>query len=143
MLAVGIDDQDESSGRVADAGFHGSAVAFVVWMTDDPGAGGCCARDCLVGRTIVDNEDLVPRGDAAQPLDHGRDRLGFVERRNDDRRGRARRPRRARGAVTRLRRDHVANRKLMMSPSCTTYSLPSSRTSPWSRHAAIEPRAIR
>ena len=25
---------------------------------------------------------------------------------------------------------HVANRKLMMSPSCTTYSLPSSRTSP-------------
>ena len=30
----------------------------------------------------------------------------------------------------------------MMSPSCTMYSLPSSRTSPWSRHAAIEPRAI-
>src|SRR5207249_5122356 len=28
------------------------------------------------------------------------------------------------------RSDHVANRKLMMSPSCTTYSLPSSRTSP-------------
>ena len=35
---------------------------------------------------------------------------------------------------------YVANRKLMMSPSWTTYSLPSSRTSPWSRHAAIEPR---
>ena len=28
------------------------------------------------------------------------------------------------------RSDHVANRKLMMSPSWTTYSLPSSRTSP-------------
>ena len=28
------------------------------------------------------------------------------------------------------RSNHVANRKLMISPSCTTYSLPSSRTSP-------------
>ena len=36
-----------------------------------------------------------------------------------------------------------ANRKLMTSPSCTAYSLPSSRTSPCSRQAAIDPRAIR
>src|SRR5580765_2789713 len=35
---------------------------------------------------------------------------------------------------------HVACRKLMMSPSTTMYSLPSRRTSPWSRHTAIEPR---
>src|SRR5260370_40288765 len=39
-----------------------------------------------------------------------------------------------------LLRSYVANRKLMMSPSCTTYSLPSSRTSPWARQAAIDPR---
>ena len=35
---------------------------------------------------------------------------------------------------------YVACRKLMTSPSCTTYSLPSSRTSPASLHAAIDPR---
>ena len=29
-----------------------------------------------------------------------------------------------------------------MSASCTTYSLPSSRTSPWSRQAAIVPRPV-
>ena len=36
----------------------------------------------------------------------------------------------------------VAWRKLMMSPSSTMYSLPSRRTSPCSRHAAIDPRAM-
>ena len=36
----------------------------------------------------------------------------------------------------------VAKRKLMMSPSWTMYSLPSRRTSPCSRQAAIDPRAI-
>src|SRR4051812_38791465 len=36
-------------------------------------------------------------------------------------------------------RHYVANGKLMMSPSWTRYSLPSSRTSPRSRHAAIDP----
>src|SRR5688500_14806621 len=45
-----------------------------------------------------------------------------------------------RAASTKGPRYHVANRKLMMSPSATTYSLPSRRTSPWSRQAAIEPR---
>src|SRR5262249_14401023 len=35
---------------------------------------------------------------------------------------------------------YVAKRKLMISPSLTMYSLPSRRTSPCSRHAAMEPR---
>ena len=39
--------------------------------------------------------------------------------------------------------DHVACLKLITSPSRTTYSLPSSRSSPCSRQAASEPRAIR
>src|SRR5437763_4532818 len=37
---------------------------------------------------------------------------------------------------------YVACRKLMMSPSWTMYSLPSRRSSPWSRQAAIVPRAM-
>src|SRR5687768_3127823 len=37
---------------------------------------------------------------------------------------------------------HVAWRKLMISPSSTMYSLPSSRTSPCSLQACIEPRDV-
>ena len=65
-------------------------------------------------------------------------------------RGFRRRPRRRAPALRRPRRcgcsltwslSHVAWRNLIMSPSATTYSLPSSRISPWSRHAASDPRA--
>ena len=39
MLAVGVDDQDELAARVADAGLHRRAVALVVRMANDAGAG--------------------------------------------------------------------------------------------------------
>ena len=142
MLAVGIDDQDEGARRLANAGLDRRAVAFVIGMSNDACARGRGSGRRIVARSVVDHEDLVPRAGGAQIGDERPDRRRFVECRNDDRRRRARLPRRTRSFVPRLG-DHVANRKLMMSPSCTMYSLPSSRTSPRSRQAAIDPPAIK
>ena len=96
----------------------------------------------VVGRSVVDDQNLVPARRGAEIGDEradGRSSLNagmtidvgaghwMIGRVNV--------------ARSHVQPAHVAKRKLMMSPSCTTYSLPSSRTSPWSRHAAIDPRA--
>ena len=39
MLSVSVDDQHKSAGRLPNAGFDGGAVAFVVRVPDDAGAG--------------------------------------------------------------------------------------------------------
>ena len=84
MLAVPVDDQDARAGRVADAGFHGGAVPFVVRVPNHRGSAGRRPRARIVGRPVVDDEDLVPRSGAAQVADDRRDRGRFVEGRDDD-----------------------------------------------------------
>ena len=61
VLAVGIDDEHVFAGRVPDARFDGRAVAFVVGMFDDARTRGRRDRGGLVGRPVVDDEDLAPR----------------------------------------------------------------------------------
>src|SRR5690242_19059949 len=98
-------------------------------MTDDASTRGACLCPRIIRRTIVDHQNLVPTCGGLKIHDELPDGEPLVERRDDDRC--------LRGNI-----NHVANRKLMMSPSSTMYSLPSRRISPCSRHAAIEPRAI-
>ena len=76
MLAVGVDDQDESAQRLTDPGLDRGAVPFVVGMADDAGAGRRCPIAGGVGRPVVDDENFVPRSralaqrrDAAGPID--------------------------------------------------------------------------
>src|SRR6476646_8845942 len=108
--------------------FDGRAVAFVVRMSDHVRAGGGRLRSRIVRRAVVDDDDLAPGRGALQTGDDVPNREPLVERRNDH------------GGLG--GGAHVSKRKLMMSPSWTTYSLPSSRTSPCSRQTAIEPRPI-
>jgi hypothetical protein len=60
VLSVGVRDQDENTGRMPDAGLDGGAVALVVRMADDAGAGRRGALSRLVRRTVVDDKDLLP-----------------------------------------------------------------------------------
>src|SRR6185436_4638978 len=85
MLTVGVDDEDELAGRVADGRLHGGAVAFVVRMTDDTRAGRGRARRGVVNRPVVDDDDFVPRGGLAQRGHERADRRSFVEGGHDDR----------------------------------------------------------
>ena len=140
MLAVGVDDQDAVAGRVADAGLDRRAVAFVVRMPNDARAGRRLrARRCRRSSRRRRRGSRATRA-AARSVGDDRGRsaaaslnAGMTTESSDS------------GAAISISvpmRGYVAKRKLMMSPSCTMYSLPSSRTSPWSRQAAIEPRAI-
>src|SRR6185503_5827422 len=84
-----------------------------------------------IRRSIVNDEDLVPGRGRPQLRHDSPNTLTFIEGRHDN------------GDGLGSSHAYVAWRKLMMSPSCTTYSFPSSRSSPLSRHAAIVPRAIK
>ncbi len=127
VLAVGIDDGDPVAGGGANRGLHRGAIALVVGMAHDPRARVLRRLAGAVGRAVVDHQHLMPRRGGAQLGHDLADAVALVEGGHDDRDG--------------VGRGHqVAWRKLMMSPSWTTYSLPSSRSSPLSRHAAIEPR---
>ena len=104
----------------ANPGFHRGAIALVVRVPDHacalferPAAG-------IVRRSVVDDQDLLPDRDARRSRHQLADRRRLVHGGNHHRGERTQR-----GSV-----GHVAKRKLMMSPSCTMYSLPSSRTSP-------------
>ena len=72
MLPVGVDDQDVGAAGVPDAGLDRGAVALVVGMTDDPGAGGRRLSARVVGRAVVDHEDLAPSADVEQVANHAR-----------------------------------------------------------------------
>src|SRR5437016_2618784 len=60
MLTVRVDDEHERAGCRANAGLHRGAIAFVVWMANDAGAGRRRARRRVVRGPVVDDEDLVP-----------------------------------------------------------------------------------
>ena len=60
MLAVGVDDQDESAHRLTNPGLDRGAVPLVVGVTDDACAGRRCPIGGRVGRPVVDDEDFVP-----------------------------------------------------------------------------------
>src|SRR6266566_1589370 len=77
--SVGVDDQDELARGVADACLDGGAVPFVVRMTNHPGASRRRLPAGVIDRSIVDHEDLVPRGHRAQLRDKWSDRCRFVE----------------------------------------------------------------
>ena len=85
MLTIGVRNQDEAPGRMADAGLHCRAVAFVVRVSNDDCPGGLGARAGIVSRTIVDDEDFAPARRGRKCLHHGADRGRFVESRYDDR----------------------------------------------------------
>ena len=66
MLSVAVDDEDVLAGRTPDAGLDGGAVALVVGVTHDDGACFRRAGSGIVGRPVVDDDDLVPVGAAPQ-----------------------------------------------------------------------------
>src|SRR5581483_6871516 len=131
MLAVGVHDQDVLTGRLADAALDRSTIALVVGVTRNPRTGSFCRCCRRIAGSIVNDDDFVPRGACAKRGHHRLDGGSLVVRRNDYR---------DRGGVSQRRLLYVAWRKFITSPSCTTYSLPSRRTSACSRHAASDPR---
>src|SRR5262245_15219358 len=103
VLTVAVEDQHQATRRLADTRLHRGPVALVVRVTDDAGAGLSRPRPCVVRGAIVHNKDLVPRTGAAESRNERFDGRALVERRDNHRDG----------------FHHVANRKLMMSPSST------------------------
>ena len=73
------------TGRDADAALHRRTVALVVRMPDDARSGVRGFRARAVTRSIVDDEDLVPRRGRLEVADDGADRSRLVERGNHDR----------------------------------------------------------
>ena len=67
MLSVGVDDQDERAGRLADAGLDGGAVALVVRMADDARAGGGRPRAGVVVEPSSTTRISRQRAAAARP----------------------------------------------------------------------------
>src|SRR5439155_25534245 len=61
VLAVAVGDQDARPGRDADAALHRRTVALGVRIPDDARSGVRGFRARAVTRSIVDDEDLVPR----------------------------------------------------------------------------------
>ena len=86
MLAVRVGDQDEHTNGLADAGLDCCAIAFVVWMSDDAGAGGRRPVAGVVGGAVVHHQNFQPpscrREIAGLPTRSTR----LVEGGNDDRR---------------------------------------------------------
>src|SRR5262245_17268356 len=103
MLAVGVEDEDQSAGRLSNAGLHRGPIAFVVRMTDDARARASRSWPRVIRRAVVNDQSLVPVAGVTESRNQRFYRRAFVECRDDDRNA--------------LR--HVANRKLMMSPSST------------------------
>jgi hypothetical protein len=84
MLSVGVDDQHVGAGCLPNPGLDGGAVADVVGVPDDVRASLRGTRGGVIGRPVVDNEDVVPRCGGAQRRDDGGDRGRLVECRDDD-----------------------------------------------------------
>ena len=61
MLTVAVHHENPFAGGVADAGLQRRAVALVVRMTDDDRARLARLRAGVVGRAVVDDQDLLPR----------------------------------------------------------------------------------
>ena len=66
MLPVAIDDEHEFTRGASDPGLDGRTVALVVWMRDHDGTSVARARGRVIGRSIVDDENLPPRRDGLE-----------------------------------------------------------------------------
>ena len=85
VLAVGVEDEDEVAGGVADAGFDRGPVALGVRMAHDLRASGHRRVRGPVARPVVNDDDFAPVGAGAQPGDDAADGTRFVHRGNHDR----------------------------------------------------------
>src|SRR5262245_54230709 len=104
MLSVGIHDHHEGARGPPDGRLHRRSIALVVRMPNDTSAGSGRLLTRVVCRPVVDHEDLMPARHVPKIGNELAYRMPLVERRDDDRRV---------GSDI----NHVAKRKLMMSPS--------------------------
>ena len=88
MLTVAVDDQDVVAGGAPDAALDRGAVALVVGMSHDQRARRLRARAGVVSRSVVHDDNLVPRRRLPERGDDVRDRRSFVVGRDHDRDGR-------------------------------------------------------
>src|SRR5436190_930897 len=86
-LMKAIDDQNKLRGGGANRRLHRGAVAFVIRMPNHAGAGACGRIASAIRRTIVHNQDFVPRRGGAQRGHNRTDAVAFVEGGHDDRHG--------------------------------------------------------
>ena len=68
--------------RVDEARLHGSADSQVEWEIHDARSRGCRKKGCLIGRAVVDYEDIEQRGPLSNSADDGPDRSCLVIRRH-------------------------------------------------------------
>ena len=86
MLAVGVGDQDEPPGGLARMPLFTAAPLPLLygWRTTRAPAAAAVAA-VVIGRAIVDDEDLEPARGRREVADDRADRRGLVERGDHDR----------------------------------------------------------
>lgn len=85
VLAVSVHEHENLPRRQADAALDSGPVSHVVGMGVDLGTGGMGLFGGVVGRAVVDDEDLEVRVQGADPGNDIPDGLPFIAGRNDDR----------------------------------------------------------